>query len=71
VISTDEALAEITGGYATVAADLAPVPLAAAIGEALATTPAQLEAAYRHIEPFTWAATADAMRTDILAHLAR
>jgi len=69
VISTDEALAEVTGGHATIARDLAPKPLAEAITQALGTTPDQLEAAYRFIEPITWAATVETMRETIAARL--
>jgi glycosyltransferase involved in cell wall biosynthesis len=69
VISTDEALAEVTGGYATIAADLGPAALAAAMRQALATTDAQLDAAYRFIEPVTWSATAEAMRADLIRRI--
>jgi glycosyltransferase involved in cell wall biosynthesis len=69
VISTDEALAEVTGGHATIAHDLAPKPLAEAIRQALATAPDQLEIAYRFIEPITWAATAETMRSNVQAVL--
>jgi len=65
VISTDEALAEVSGGHATIATDLAPAPLAAAMRDALTATPAQLAAAFTFIEPVTWASTVESMRSPI------
>lgn len=54
VISPDEALLEVAGGHAVVAADDAPESLAAAIERALALTPEQLEAGIEHARSFTW-----------------
>ena len=71
VISGDEALAEVSGGHAVLATDLTPTGLATAIRSGLATTPAQLDAAYRFIEPITWAATAESMQAQIQAVLRR
>ena len=65
VISGDVALAEVTGGHATVAADLAPKQLAEAMRQALATTDVELDAAYRFIEPVTWAQTIKPIRADL------
>jgi glycosyltransferase involved in cell wall biosynthesis len=71
VVSADEALAEVTGGLATVVGDLRPEPLAAAIQAALATTPERLAEARAFIEPVTWAATVDVMRSTIARRLYR
>ena len=62
VVSDDRALREVTGGVATVAPDLSPQGLAAAFGAALRSSPDQLEAAYRHVEPVTWSETVRVMR---------
>jgi glycosyltransferase involved in cell wall biosynthesis len=54
VISTDEALLEVTGGHATVVPDLTPEALADAVAEAWATPPEALAQARAHVESFTW-----------------
>jgi glycosyltransferase involved in cell wall biosynthesis len=66
VVSTDPALAEVTGGHAAVAASAAPDDLAAAMERALASTDADLEQARRHAEQFTWARTAVTIRDRLL-----
>jgi glycosyltransferase involved in cell wall biosynthesis len=65
VVSTDVALAEVTGGHAAVAQQLDPATLAAAMADALAFTPAQLDEAYAWTEQFTWRAMADAIRANL------
>ena len=62
VVSTDEALAEVTGGHATVARDLAPAPLAASFAAALTVSADQLAAAYDYTEQFKWSYMAQAIR---------
>lgn len=66
VISTDEALAEVTGGHATVATDLNPTALATAMRTALATSEQELAVAYQFIERVTWIATVQSMRDQLL-----
>ena len=62
VVSTDPALAEVTGGHAVVAADDRPETLAAAIGEALRRSPEQIAAGVGHARTFTWARMAAQVR---------
>ena len=66
VVSEDPALAEVTGGHAATARSTSPEDLAAAIGEALAATPEQLEAARRFTDHFAWRRTARVVRTSLL-----
>jgi len=67
VVSGDPALAEVTGGHAVVAEDLAPGPLARAIGEALATPPEDRAAGRTWAGAFTWARMAQTIRDDLTA----
>ncbi|MEZ0579781.1 glycosyltransferase [Nocardioides sp. MH1] len=67
VVSDDPALAEVTGGHAAVARSTSPADLAAAIAEALAATPEQLEAARAFTDRFAWRRTARVVRTSLLA----
>lgn len=65
VISTDPALAEITGGHAVTAATTSASDLAAAIRGALALTPDQLAAGQAFAESFTWRRTAEVIRAGL------
>jgi len=62
VISTDPALAEVTGGHAVVTADDRPETVAAAIEQALALDGEQRSAAAAHARTFTWERTAQVVR---------
>lgn len=66
VVSADPALAEVTGGHAAVARSTAPDGLAAAISEALAFTPEQLDAGRRFTDGFAWRRTARVVRSSLL-----
>jgi glycosyltransferase involved in cell wall biosynthesis len=66
VISSDPALAEVTGGHAIVAADQRPESLATAIERALALTPEQLAAGVAHAQRFTWERCARQVREIII-----
>ncbi len=66
VVSADPALAEVTGGHAAVAASTAPDGLAAAISDALAFTPEQLDAGRRFTDGFSWRRTANVVRSSLL-----
>ena len=63
VVSDDRALAEVTGGHASVAADSSPQTLAAAMENALARTPEQLLAGWEYSSRFKWCYAAEAIRT--------
>ena len=65
VISTDPALAEVTGGHAVTAAANTPAALAEAIAAALALTPEELRAGTEFAEAFTWERTADLIRSGL------
>lgn len=67
VVSGDVALAEVTGGHAAVATDLAPEPLAAAMRRALASTEAEREAGRAYTERFAWRFMAAAIRGHLVA----
>jgi glycosyltransferase involved in cell wall biosynthesis len=71
VVSADPALAEVTGGHAVVARDLAPAALAAAMQQALDTGEEQLAAARRQAEKFQWRFTAEAVRSALLPSVRR
>jgi hypothetical protein len=62
VISTDPAVVEISGGHATIAPDVRPETLAAAMHEALERTREQLDAGREHTETFTWSTMAQTIR---------
>lgn len=66
VVSDDPALAEVTGGHAAVASSTSPADLAAAIAEALAFTPEQLDAGRRFTDGFSWRQTATVVRESLL-----
>ncbi|WP_183101112.1 glycosyltransferase family 4 protein [Nocardioides pelophilus] len=66
VVSSDPALAEVTGGHAAVAASTSPDDLAAAVAEALRFTPEQLEAGRRFTDGFAWRRTANVVRNSLL-----
>lgn len=65
VITPEAALLEVTDGRATVMDGWGPAPLADAVQRALKSTPADLAAARRRAEEFTWARMASALRTTI------
>lgn len=65
VVSDDPALAEVTGGHAAVARSTSPADLAAAITEALALTPDQLDAGRRFTDGFSWRRTASVVRESL------
>lgn len=65
VVSTDAALAEVTGGHAAVAPALDPVTLAGAMARALTFGEAELDAAYAWTEQFTWRGMAEAIRASL------
>jgi glycosyltransferase involved in cell wall biosynthesis len=67
VVSTDPALAEVTGGHAVTAPTSAPSDLAASIRAALALTPEQLAAGRAHAASFTWRHTAEVVRAGLAA----
>ncbi|TXL57597.1 glycosyltransferase [Aeromicrobium terrae] len=67
VISTDPAVVEISGGHATIAHDIRPETLAAAMHEALERTPEQLDAGREYTESFKWSKMAQTIRDGILA----
>lgn len=62
VISGDDALAEVSGGHAVVAAEDTPEALAGATMLALRRTREELEAARAHAQRFTWARMAATVR---------
>ncbi|WP_183094328.1 glycosyltransferase family 4 protein [Nocardioides stalactiti] len=66
VVSGDPALAEVTGGHAAVTASTSPEDLAAAVTEALALSPEQLEAGRRFTDHFAWRRTASVVRSSLL-----
>ena len=65
VVSTDPALAEVTGGHAAVAASTEPADLAAAIERAIGSTPDQREAGRRFTDAFSWRRTAGVVRAGL------
>ncbi|WP_418064099.1 glycosyltransferase [Pimelobacter simplex] len=65
VVSTDPALAEVTGGHAVVAPSTTAADLAEAFAAALARTPEQLAAGQAFAEAFTWRRTAEVIRTGL------
>ena len=65
VVSTDPALAEVTGGHAVTAASTTPADLARAFAAALALTPDQLAAGRAFAEAFTWRRTAAVIRAGL------
>ncbi|GAA4088527.1 glycosyltransferase [Nocardioides kongjuensis] len=65
VISTDPALAEVTGGHAVTAVSTTPADLAKAFETALALTPEQLAAGRAFAEAFTWRRTAAVIRAGL------
>lgn len=67
VVSADPALAEVTGGHAVVATDLAPSGLAAAMHRAVTKSADELAAARAWSERFTWAAMADVVRNALMS----
>lgn len=62
VITPEPALLEVTSGHATVVQGEGPDALARAVETARHTSPADLEAAKRHAERFTWANFASGVR---------
>lgn len=68
VVSTDSALAEVTGGHAVTARSTSAEDLAEAIREAVALTPEQLDAGRAFAEDFTWRRTAAAIRSGLAPH---
>jgi glycosyltransferase involved in cell wall biosynthesis len=66
VVSDDPALAEVTGGNATVTVSTDPDDLAGAIRTALRTSPEQLDTGRRHTAGFTWQRTAETVRSSLL-----
>jgi glycosyltransferase involved in cell wall biosynthesis len=69
VISTDEALLEVTGGHATIVEGTDPESLAAAVTSAWATPPEELERAREFVGHYSWAKTARETR-EVLASAA-
>lgn len=67
VVSADPALTEVTGGHAVVATDMAPPRLAAAMGQAVARSGAELAAAQAWAERFSWGAMAGVVREALMA----
>jgi len=67
VISTDPAVVEISGGHATIAPDIRPETLAAAMQEALDRTPEQLEAGRAWTDGFKWSKMAQTIRDGLFA----
>jgi glycosyltransferase involved in cell wall biosynthesis len=67
VVSSDPALAEVTGGHAAVCRSVGADDLRAAMEEALSLTPAQLAAGREFAEGFTWASMASSIRGSLLA----
>lgn len=67
VVSADPALAEVTGGHASVAADVRPETLAAAMTKALTHTAEQLDAGRAYTDQFRWRFMARAIRDALLA----
>jgi glycosyltransferase involved in cell wall biosynthesis len=65
VVSDDAALVEVTGGLAAVARSMAPDDLCAAMEEALAQTPADLEAGRRHAATYSWTGMATTIRSSL------
>jgi len=66
VISTDPAVVEISGGHATIAPDIRPETLAAAMREALERTPEQLDAGREWTESFKWSRMAQTIRDGLM-----
>lgn len=67
VVSTDEALAEVTGGHAEVTPTTRPADLADAMRRAIAHTPEQTAAGQRHADGFQWRDAAAAMRAALVS----
>ncbi len=65
VVSTDPALAEVTGGHAVTARTTGPADLATAFRAALDLTPEQLAAGREFAEGFTWRRTAEVIRAGL------
>lgn len=63
VISTDEALLEVTGGRATIVSEKTAEALADAVAAGWGTTPEQLAAAREHVDSFTWTRMASETRS--------
>jgi glycosyltransferase involved in cell wall biosynthesis len=63
VISSDEALLEVTGGNATIVEGTDPESLAEAVSEALATDEVEIQRARAHVSGRTWADVARETRT--------
>lgn len=66
VIAPEPACLEVAGGHAVVITDWTAPALAQAVRDALAASPAELDAARRYVEDFTWAATATGVREALL-----
>ena len=67
VVSADPALAEVTGGHAVIATDLAPHSLAASMRQAVASSADELAAAQMWAERFSWGAMAGVVRDALVA----
>lgn len=65
VVSTDPALAEVTGGHAVTAASTSPADLGAAFRAAIGLSADELAAGLRFASPFTWRRTAEAVRSGL------
>jgi glycosyltransferase involved in cell wall biosynthesis len=65
VVSTDPALAEVTGGHAVTTRSSEPADLASAVRAALALTPDQLAAGRAFAEDFSWRRTAEVVRAGL------
>jgi glycosyltransferase involved in cell wall biosynthesis len=66
VVSADPALAEVTGGHASVARSVGADDLRAAMEDALARTPEQREAGRRYAGRYTWTGMARTIRTSLV-----
>lgn len=65
IVSTDPALAEVTGGHAITVASTTAADLADGIRRALALTPEQLAAGRSFAQTFTWRRTAEIIRAGL------
>lgn len=65
VISTDAALAEVTGGYASTARSVSADDLCAAMEDALTRTPAECRAGRQHAAGYSWTGMARVIRASL------
>ncbi|WP_460812411.1 glycosyltransferase [Nocardioides salsibiostraticola] len=65
VISSDAALAEVTGGHAQLARSMAPDEVSRAMARAVASSAAEIEAGREQATRFSWMRMAETIRSDL------